>query len=246
MSESKNLRSMILFEESIKSKYTKRNYTSHLNQFKKFTGVSNVTEWLDNPTKDLQMMVYDCERDKAYVPENEYDAVNKARCFPDEEMYLPMDDGDRRKSFEDLIRIDKKARDAIIHSDDVVRQYARTPQNTGFEKTRTRLISVITEAYRSGKIDSESAGRADAVINSAQLRPWGVELQDIVDGYERDGDADMLIKEIDLIGEQVGAGTEDTDADAEIDYDGMKLVGAMFITTSPQKGKSGDGLDSHM
>ena len=50
---------MTLFEESIKSKYTKRNYTSHLNQFKKFTGVSNVTEWLDNPTKDLQMMLED-------------------------------------------------------------------------------------------------------------------------------------------------------------------------------------------
>ncbi len=198
------------------------------------------------PERRVYFVVYDCERNEAYVPENEYDAVNKARCFPDEEMYLPMDGDDHRKSFEDLIRIDKKARDAIIHSDDVVRQYARTPQNTGFEKTRTRLISVITEAYRSGKIDSESAGRADAVINSAQLRPWGVELQDIVDGYERDGDADMLIKEIDLIGEQVGAGTEDTDADAEIDYDGMKLVGAMFITTSPQKDKSGDGLDSHM
>ena len=198
------------------------------------------------PERRVYFVVYDYERDEADVPENEYDAVSKARCPPDEGMYLPMDGGDHRKSFEELIRIDKKAREAIIYSDDVVRQYARSLENTGFEKARTRLVSVITAAYRFGKIDSDSAGRADAVINSAQLRPWSVELQDMVDGYERDGDADVLIKEIERIGKQVGTGTEDVDADAEIDYDGMKLVDAMFITPPPQKGKSDDGLDSHM
>ena len=199
------------------------------------------------PERRVYFVVYDYERDEAHVPENEYDAVNRARCPPDEETYLPMDGDGHQESFEDLIRIDRKAREAIIHSDDVVRQYVESPKNTGFEKTRTRLVSAVTAAYRSGKIDSESAGRADAVINSAQLRPWSVELQDIVDGYERDGDADVLIREIERIGKQVGTRTTTADADAEIDYAGMKLVGAMFITPPPpQKGKPGDGLDGHM
>ena len=50
-------RSMNLFEESIKSKYTKMNYTSHLNQFKEFTGVSCEDQWLIIPQKDLQIML---------------------------------------------------------------------------------------------------------------------------------------------------------------------------------------------
>ena len=50
-------RSMTLFKESIKSKYTKMNYTSHLNQFKEFTGVSCEDQWLIIPQKDLQIML---------------------------------------------------------------------------------------------------------------------------------------------------------------------------------------------
>lgn len=195
------------------------------------------------PERRVYFVVYDYEKDEAYVPENEYDAVNKARCTPDECTYLPMDGDDHQKSFEDLIRIDKKARDAIIHSDDVVRQYVRNPKSTVFEKTRTRLVSVITAAYRSGKVDSESAGRVDSIINSTQLRPWSTELQNIVDRYENDEDADILIKAIENIGKQVGASMEAADTDVEIDYDQMKLVAAMFI--SPIQ-KSSDNLDRHM
>ena len=35
-------RSIILFEESIKSKYTKKNYTAHLDQFKKFARINSI------------------------------------------------------------------------------------------------------------------------------------------------------------------------------------------------------------
>ncbi len=199
------------------------------------------------PERRVYFVVYDYEKDEAYVPENEYDAVGKARCLPDEGTYLPMDGDGHQESFEELIRIDKKAREAIIHGDDVVRQYARNPRSTGFEKTQTTLMGMITAAYRSGKIDSESAGRAGDVINGTQLRPWSVELQGMVDGYERDGDAEMLIKEIGRIGRQVGrTSTEAADMDAEIDYDGMKLVGAVFVTPPPQKGRPGAGLERHM
>ncbi len=44
----------MLFEESIKSKYTKKNYTSHLNQFKQFARVTSDYELLAIPQPTLQ------------------------------------------------------------------------------------------------------------------------------------------------------------------------------------------------
>ncbi len=204
------------------------------------------------PERRVYFVVYNYEKDEAYVPENEYDAVNKARCIPDEPNYLPMDsDGDdgndvgHQKSFEELIRIDKKAREAIAYSDDIVRQYVKKPKSTGFEKARTTLMRILTAAYKSGKIDSESAGRIGDILSRKELQPWDTELHDIVYRYERDGDTNTLIKDIDRIGKLMGIKEEVTeDADTKIDYDKMKLVGAMFIT--PQKDKHAKGLDQHM
>lgn len=59
MSKHTNQRSMMLFEESIKSKYTKQNYISHLNQFKKFSGISDVDHWLNIPSNELQTVLED-------------------------------------------------------------------------------------------------------------------------------------------------------------------------------------------
>ena len=50
-------RSMILFAESIKSKYTKCNYVSHLNTFKKFAGIDNEDEFLNMSREKLQVML---------------------------------------------------------------------------------------------------------------------------------------------------------------------------------------------
>lgn len=50
---------MILFEESIKSKYTKRNYASHLSQFCKFANVSCKDQLLEISSKDLQVILED-------------------------------------------------------------------------------------------------------------------------------------------------------------------------------------------
>lgn len=199
------------------------------------------------PERRVYFVIYDYKKDEAYVPENEYDAVNKARCLPDEETYLPIDNDDdgHQKSFEELIRIDKKAREAIAYSDDMVRQYVKKPKNTGFEKTRTTLMRMITAAYKSGTIDSESAGRIDDILSRKELQPWDIEMQDIAHRYEHDGDTDLLIKGIDRIGKQMGIKEEvEEDADAEIDYDNMNLVGAMFLI--PHKDKPAKGLERHM
>lgn len=50
-------RPMILFEESIKSKYTKQNYISNLNQFKKFSMIHSIDELLTIPKSELQYLI---------------------------------------------------------------------------------------------------------------------------------------------------------------------------------------------
>ena len=57
MTKNTSQQSMILFEESIRSKYTKQNYTSHLNQFKKFSNIYDENQWLECSINDLQIML---------------------------------------------------------------------------------------------------------------------------------------------------------------------------------------------
>ncbi len=52
-------RSTMLFEEGIKSKYTKRNYVAHLREFKKFSGLENNAELLNMDKERLQQLVED-------------------------------------------------------------------------------------------------------------------------------------------------------------------------------------------
>ena len=50
-------RSTALFEESIKSKYTKKNYASHLNQLIKYVGMDSIDQLLSVPHSELQHML---------------------------------------------------------------------------------------------------------------------------------------------------------------------------------------------
>jgi len=51
-------RSTLLFEESIRSKYTRKNYTSHLDSFREFSGLDRV-EILSTPREQLQKLLED-------------------------------------------------------------------------------------------------------------------------------------------------------------------------------------------
>ena len=50
-------RNILLFEESIKSKYTKKNYTSHLNQFLRFADMDSQNQLLTMPSVELQYKI---------------------------------------------------------------------------------------------------------------------------------------------------------------------------------------------
>ena len=51
------LQSTTLFNESIKSKYTKKNYTSHLNQFKRFAKITSTDKIVTLPQEELQIIL---------------------------------------------------------------------------------------------------------------------------------------------------------------------------------------------
>ena len=55
----KQSRSLTLFNESIKSKYTKMNYNTHLREFKKFADIDNIEELLSMPREKLQNLLED-------------------------------------------------------------------------------------------------------------------------------------------------------------------------------------------
>ena len=199
----------------------------------------------EKPERYVYFVAYDFKKDEAYVPENEYDAVNEARCFPDEPPYLPMNECDRAESFRQLLHIDRKAREAIALNDDQVRKYAANTRRTVYEKTRKSVKRILNEAFRMGKVDAERINRVGDIANRIELQAWDVNLKDIVSRYENDGDVELFLDGVEGIGKQIGIGEETRVAEGKINYGGMKLVGAMFIT--PKDGsKERTGLDSHM
>ena len=199
----------------------------------------------EKPERYVYFVMYDFEKDAAYVPENEYDAVNEARCFPDEPSYLPMDECYRAESFKLLLRIDRKAREAIALNDDQVRKYAANTRRTFYEKTRKSIKRIINEAFRTGKVDAERINRVGDIANRIELQAWEMNLKDIVARYENDGDVGLFLDGMEGIGKQIGIGGETVMAEGEIDYVGMKLVGAMFITPKDSS-EERTGLDPHM
>ena len=199
----------------------------------------------EKPERYVYFVAYDFEKDEAYMPENEYDAVNEARCFPDEPPYLPTNECDRAESFRQLLHIDRKAREAIALNDDQVRKYAANTRRTIYEKTRKSVKRILNEAFRTGKVDAERINRVGDIANRIELQAWDVNLKDIVSRYENDGDVELFLDGVEDIGKQIGIWEETGVAEGKIDYGGMKLVGAMFIT--PKDGsKERTGLDSHM
>ena len=199
----------------------------------------------EKPERHVYFVVYDHERDEAYVPENEYDAVNEARCLPDEPLHLPTDTEDHQESFTELLRIDKKAREAIVLSDDQIRKYATDTKNMSYEKTRKDVKRILNAAFKSGRIDAEKMGSVNKIANRTELQAWESALKDIVTRYEDDGDMEQFLKGVEGIGEQIGIGEEAPASESKIDYDGMKMVGAIFITPEGDNGEKA-GLDAHM
>lgn len=214
------------------------------------------------PERYVYFVVYDYEKDTAYVPDNEYDAINQARCMVDEPLYLPMDEDDTHTmSFDQLLHIDKKARDAIMCSDDVIKQYSRNANKT-FEKTRKDVDRILNRVYKTGELDDDRLSHISNITSRTELKAWDVDLKQLIAAYN-DGDnggggggggvddngmdTPTFLKKLEAIGEQMGMRQEiEVATSSEIDYEGMKLVGAMFVTpTTPSLKKQKGKLDAY-
>ena len=196
------------------------------------------------PQRHVYFVAYDFEKDEARVPENEYDAVNEARCFPDEPLHLPIDEADPVGSFRQLLHIDKKAREAITLDDDYIRKYATDSKNKLYKNMRTSIKRILNEALRTGTVDAERVHHVNNIANHKELRAWTSSLKNIVTKHADGGDMELFLKDMESIGEQMGIVEEAVVAESEIDYKGMKLVGAMFI--APKDGsEEKTGIDSH-
>lgn len=202
----------------------------------------------EKPERYVYFVIYDYEKDKAYVPENEYDAVNDARCSPDEPLYLPMDENDNMESFTQLLHIDKKARKAITDNDDQIKKYAMKTKNTLYDKTRAGVKRILNNALKTGTINAERINHANNITKRVELQAWETHLNDIITMHEENDDIESFLKEIENIGERIGIKEENvftTKEEEEINYDEMKLIGAIFITPNTVNNKKID-LDSYI
>ena len=198
----------------------------------------------EKPQRYVYFVIYDFEKDQAYVPDDEYVAVNEARCLPDEATYLPMDDKDYKKSFVQLLHIDRKAREAIALNDDQIRKYVKTKQSS-YDKTRKQIRLILSDALKSRKVDIQSINRVSKIVNSTELQAWDNDLKNIISRYHDDHDPVALLSKIEAMGEKIGIKNEPSNLEEKIDYDTMKLIGGIFITPT-DNGKSKPSLDSHM
>ena len=194
----------------------------------------------EKPERYVYFVVYDYEKDKACVPDNEYDAVNEARCIKDEPMYLPMDEDGGAESFKELLRIDEKARQAIKESDDQIRKYTTKSKNTFYEKTRKVIKSILSNELKSGNIDSERLTHVSKILNRTELQAWESHLSDIISRYDDDKNLGLLLKGINDLGEQLGVKEEPVISNDKIDYESMNLIGAIFITPEDDNKKTGN------
>ena len=192
----------------------------------------------ERPERYVYFVTYDYTRDEAFVPDNEYDAVNQARCHPDEKTYLPLDTGDFSESFKELLRIDRKAREAIESNDDTIKKYARQTRNTAYESMRKDVKHILNDAFKNGKAGVDRIGKVNEIIKRTELYSWESDVRAIITRYGQNNDLELFLDEIEQIGKKIGITAKSETEESGIDYAGMKLIGAIFITPESEH-KSG-------
>ena len=162
-----------------------------------------------------------------------------------------MDAGDDHlESFEELLRIDCLARDAIKNHDlsgskkvsDLKKQRQANDRNI------TELKGILVTAMTSGIVAENDAEQAYAILESEKMAMWPDKIKEFLSLHETTGDAESLAKVIMRFASdnylsvkdesQALASSKDKDSDG-----GLRLVGAMFVMNKfdPKFGKRGLG-----
>ena len=227
---------------------------------KKGEGQKAVLAYLqeDGRRRRMHFVVYDYSTDRADAVENDADALRLASCAKDEPTHLPMDGAEHRESFEDLLRIDRKARRAIANRD---RSGARMvadlqKKRRGDNQSVQNIVRILSAAFEDGRLPEEDADAAHAVLTSAQFRSWPGKARELLATHEAGGDAAGLARDIARFGKSIyvedrasDGGDDAGDAAAGNGGNGTErlvLVAAQFVMDKYDPRLSQKGLERHM
>ena len=210
----------------------------------------------------VHFVVYDYATDKAEEAENDAAALRLASCAKGEQTHLPMDGPEHLESFEELLRIDRKARQAIADRD---RSGARVvadlrKRRSGDDRSVSKLQAILVGAYDGGLLEDEDAEAAMSVLDSTQFRSWPGKARELLGAYESDGDAVRLAEDIRRFGRSVYAedreggsdaagaasGADSDAAGAASGAERLVLVGAQFVMEEYDPKLGQKGLERHM
>ncbi len=196
----------------------------------------------ERPERRVYFVVYDRTRDKAYVPDDDFEAINMISCNVDTPTYLPMDGPNNQESFEMLLDIDRKARDAIDRKNDQIIQYVKESvgkKRQQYDKDVSKIKKIIIDATINGHITKDDGREVTNIIKSEYVRAWQDDIREYLLDYDRTQDIDSLVSSIKKMSEFIGLQekTEPIKIKEDIQRAELKLIGAMFITQPEESGK---------
>ena len=193
-------------------------------------------------TRRVHFVIYDYATDRAEVSDNDRDAIGLVACTEGTPLHLPMDGEDHRESFEQLLAIDCKAREAIRHTDREGKKKAaelRTRQKPAFDS------KILLDAMNAGELTEEDANAVLNIIKSEQMHNWQSAVRDICEQHK--DDAASMCKAILHLADQLYMKDREPGAKTPAERDAkLKLVGAMFIMDSFDPGFGKKGLKKHI
>ena len=194
----------------------------------------------EKPERRVYFVNYDFKTDKAEVPDDDSEAMRLVSCIQDTPIHLPMDGADNQESFELLLGIDQKARNAIKEKNDTVSSYVKQLNSTKrqqHDRNIDAISKIVMNAIMDGKITKHDGKEAINIAKSEYVRSWADDLHSLLLEYQRSQETTSLITGIKKLSQWIGIQekTEPVKAKEEEQRQepDLKLVGAMFIT--PEK-----------
>jgi len=201
------------------------------------------------PERRVYFVQYDFKTDKAWVPDDDSEAIRLVSCTRDTPLHLPMDGAGSQESFELLLKIDPKARDAIRQNNDTVSSYVKalhSKKRQKHDKNVEEVYNIIMDAILDGSVVKDEGKEAIKITKSEYLRPWADDLGSLLSEYERGHDVAGLINGVKKMSQWIGIQEKTepirTAEEEQRTEPQLKLVGAIFIMPEEYDG-SGRGLD---
>ena len=197
----------------------------------------------DGQVRRVHFVVYDYATDKAEVPDTDTDAIRLASCAKTTPLHLPMDGEEHRESFEELLRIDKLARQTVLDRDRDGRRRVADLQRKKrqHDKNTSKLVSELVMAAMDGRITHEEAEKARLVLESAQMRSWPAKSREFLEEYRAGKDPAALAGRVRKFADSIYLEDARDERTAKGEDAKLKLVGAIFVMEEfdPRQGRKG-------